>query len=84
MLSKFLEFQSRNLEPTRNFSAEEDGKDEKRIIEGYAHVFWAVGLESNGGIDTAGASCDICRHEVICASSVYFPFQYSEKFDLEQ
>lgn len=72
MLSEFLKFRSRNLEPTRNFSADKDGKDEKRIIEGYAHVFWAVGLESDGGVDAACPSSDICSHEIIYAPLVPF------------
>lgn len=59
-------------EPTRNLGADEKGEDEERIIEGYAHVFWAVGLKSDGGVDAACPSNDICSHEVIYALLVTF------------
>lgn len=52
-------------ERTRNLGADEDGEDEKRIVEGCAHIFWMVGLISDRAIDAACASGNICGHEVI-------------------
>lgn len=52
-------------ELTRNLGADEDGEDEKRIVEGWAHVFWTVGLKSDGAVDAACPSGGICGHEVI-------------------
>lgn len=52
-------------ERTRNLGADEDGEDEKRIVESRAHVFWTVGLKSDRAVDAARPGGDICGHEVI-------------------
>ena len=52
-------------EPTRELISYEDGKDEEGIVEGWANVLWAMGLESDGGVDASCSSSDICSHEII-------------------
>ena len=73
IVSECPTIRSRNWEPTGSLSADEESEDEERIIKGCAHVFWAVGLKSDGGVDAACPSSNICSHEVIYGHLVPFP-----------
>lgn len=72
MISNSPNIRRRDLEPTRNLSADEEGEDEERIVEGYADVFWVVGLKSDGGVNAACPSSHICGYEIIYALLVLF------------
>lgn len=65
-------FNGQKLELTGRFSADEEGEDKERIVEGYANILWAIGFETDGSVDTACPSSNICSHKVVYVFSVPF------------